>query len=76
MKNLTISLDERLLTEAKKAAASQGVSLNKFIREIVQRAVRPTPEKGEFLLFKLVEELKPNSGGWKWNREEIYEDEV
>jgi hypothetical protein len=74
VKNLTISLDERLLSEAKGAAAAKGMSLNKFVRDLIRRAVGPIPTDQEDPFFRIVDELKPNSGGWKWNREEIYED--
>jgi len=74
VRNLTISLDETLLLAAKRAAAAKGVSLNKFVLELLQRAVRPVPDSEEFLLFRLSDEIKPNSLGWKWNRDELYED--
>jgi hypothetical protein len=76
VKNLTISLDEHLLLAAKKAAATKGVSLNKFVRDLLQRSVKPEAESEEFLFFRLADEFKPTSGGWKWNREEIYEDAI
>jgi hypothetical protein len=73
VKNITISLDERSLEEAKLLAAKRGLSLNRFVQDLIRRAIRPRPgpENDEF--FRLIQDLKPHSGGWKWNREEIYE---
>jgi hypothetical protein len=76
VKNVTITLDDRSLDEAKKLAASRGKSLSRFIQELVHRALRPQQEPGEDEFFRLIKELKPNSKGWKWNREEIYEGAV
>lgn len=76
VRNVTITLDERSLNEAKKLAASRGQSLNKFVQDLIRRALRPQKEPHDDEFIRLVEELNPNSKGWKWNRGEIYEDAV
>ncbi len=74
MKNVTLSLDEKLLAAARKYAASRGMSFQSFLRELIRRAVKPHRSSEEDEFFRLVEELQPDSGGWKWSRKEVYED--
>lgn len=73
MKNVTLSLDEQLLEAAKLAAAKEGHSLNKFVQELIRRAVKPRVDTKNDSFAMIVRELKADSGGWKWNREEAYE---
>lgn len=74
MRNITISVEDQVLVLLKKKAAAAGVSVNRYLRELIGREVtaRRDGEQDEF--FRLVDEYKPNSHGRKWSREEIYED--
>ena len=70
--NLTLSIDERLVEEARKVAESMGTSLNQLIREYLKEITSQSSVEAE------IEELQRLSGmgdsrGWKFNREEIHE---
>jgi uncharacterized Zn finger protein len=72
--NLTLSLDDRLLEEAREVARSMGKSVNQLVREHLEQltskdeAARDVDE---------LERLSLTSGGrskgWKFDREEIHQ---
>lgn len=70
--NLTLSVDERVVSRARKKAESLGKSLNQLVRDYLQSlAGGDDPEKS-------IEELRRLSGhghsrGWRFNRNEIHE---
>jgi hypothetical protein len=70
--NLTLSIDEQLVSRARKKAESLGKSLNQMIRDYLQTvAGGDDPERS-------IEEFKRLSGrghsrGWRFNRDEIHE---
>jgi len=70
--NVTLSIDEQLVTRARKKADALGKSLNQLIRDYLQRlAGGDDPERS-------IEEFKRLSGrghsrGWRFNRNEIHE---
>lgn len=71
---LTLSIDDQLVQRARQVAENRGRDLNQLIVEYLEDlAVEPfsSPEQD-------IEELRRlsgqgHSGGWKFNREEIYE---
>ena len=70
--NITLSIDERLLERAREKLRATGKTVNQEIREHLQHIV------GDGDLERDLEFLEKtagqgNSGGWKWNREELYE---
>ena len=73
MPNITLSIPEDLLKEGRRYAQKENTSLNALIRKMLQKIVRghEAPDMGKY--FQLVRKLKVNSGGWKFNRDEIYE---
>ena len=70
--NVTLSIDEQLVTRARKRADALGKSLNQLIRDYLQKLVgSDDPERS-------IEELKSLSGtghsrGWRFDRNEIHE---
>jgi uncharacterized protein DUF6364 len=70
--NVTLSIDEQLVSRARKKAESLGKSLNQMIRDYLQTvAGSDDPERS-------IEEFKRlsgqgNSRGWRFNRNEIHE---
>lgn len=72
--NVTLSIDERLVAEARKVAAARGTSLNQMIRDELERlTAAPT---GEEILRDLEEQWSRSEGrsrGWKWNRDDLYD---
>jgi hypothetical protein len=69
--NVTLSLDDQLVTRARKKAEALGKSLNQLIRDYLQTlAGGDDPERS-------IEEFKRLSGrghsrGWRFNRDEIH----
>jgi len=70
--NVTLSIDEKVITLARKKAEALGTSVNQLIRDYLEKlAGGDDPEKS-------IEEFKRlsgqgNSRGWKFNRNEIHE---
>ena len=72
--NLTLSVDDRLLREARKVAKSMGKSVNQLVREYLEQlTARNEPERDCEELRRLSEEGKGRSRGWKFDRAEIHE---
>ena len=69
--NVTLSIDDQLVTRARKKAEALGKSLNQLIRDYLQTvAGEDDPERS-------IEEFKRlsghgHSGGWRFNRDEIH----
>jgi hypothetical protein len=73
--NLTISVDDRLVEQARKVAQSQGVSLQDLIRKFLEGvAGRQPPKAVADELLALLETQGGRSGGRRIRREEAYED--
>ena len=70
--NLTLSIDEQLVSRARKRADALGKSLNQMIRDYLQKmAGGDNPEQS-------IDEFRRLSGqghsrGWRFNRDEIHE---
>lgn len=71
MKNVTISMDEDLLTRSRDFAHAQGTTLNELIRQLLRRTVIGIESDWTEGFLKVAEEVKGESKGWKWNRSEI-----
>ena len=72
--NLTLSIDDRLLEEARKVARSMGKSVNQIVREhLEQLTSRDAAERDVEELRRLSMESEGRSAGWKFDREEIHE---
>ena len=72
--NLTLSVDEKTVREARKAADSMGLSLNEAVRGFLAELAGDTSAEQD--MEELVA-LSMNSGGnprgWLFNRDEIHE---
>jgi len=76
-KNLTISVDEELLTRARALARKQGTSVNALLRKHLETLVGEQP--GDLVadeLLMLMDEHGGRSGGKKIRRDELYEDRI
>lgn len=80
MPNLTIVVEEDVLKDARIAALEQGTTVNKVLaqrlRELAQERTdlrRERQKKAVAELFELIDKLKPGVGGYKWDRDAIYE---
>lgn len=71
--NLTLSIDERLVDDARKVAAAMGKSVNQLIREYLEQLTSTsTVEEDLAELRRLSKQSKGNSKGWKFDRDEIH----
>ena len=73
--NLTLSIDQRVAEDARKAAQAMGKSLNQVMREYLEQLA------GHEALEAEIAELRASSGqgssgGSRFNRDEIYRDRV
>ena len=76
MNTVQIKIDDALLEATKLDASSQGKSLDEYVAKLLAERVR-TPQASmqkwarEFL--EATRRSKGNSGGWKWNRDELHD---
>ena len=70
--NVTLSIDEQLVSRARKKAESLGKSLNQMIRDYLQTVVGGDDPERSIEEFKRLSG-QGNSRGWRFNRDEIHE---
>ena len=72
MKNVTLSLPDKLLDKSRDYAQSQGTTLNEMIRTLLKKTINS--EKDDFLerLKEFQKEIEIDTTV-KFNREELYE---
>ncbi len=72
--NVTLSIEEKLLARARELAHERGTSVNQLIRDYLER-LTGGPEATDVMeqLERLWSEQSGRSGGWKWNRDELYD---
>ena len=72
--NLTLSVDDEVVQQARRRAEAMGKSVNQLVREYLERlAGKPDLEALAAEFHDLTRNAKGNSRGWKFNREEIHE---
>jgi len=72
--NLTLSIDDRLLKEAREVAAAMGKSVNQLVREYLQQlTARDDAERDIGELRKLSASSEGHSGGRRIQRDELHE---
>jgi hypothetical protein len=72
--NITLSIDERLVEEARRLAQARGTSLNQLVRDYLEGLVRPrSAESYSVELRRLSAEGKGRSTGWRFDRDELHE---
>jgi len=72
--NLTLSVEDEIIQRARRHAEAMGKSVNQLVREYLEQLA------GKADLGAIADEYlatsrnpKGNSGGWKFNREEVHE---
>ena len=71
--NLTLSIDDRLLEEAREVARSMGKSVNQLVREYLEQITsKDEAERDIEELRRLSQQSEGRSRGWKFDREEIH----
>ena len=75
MANLTISVDDDVLKQARLKAIAQGTSVNAVLREYlaVYAGVKTKREKAVKDLLQLSERMTSGRGGHRWTRDELHE---
>ena len=70
--NVTLSIDDQLVSRARKKAEAMGKSLNQLIRDYLQSVAGGDDPERSIEEFKRLSG-KGNSRGWRFNRDEIHE---
>lgn len=75
MANLTISIDDEVLKQARIKAVEQGTSVNSILREYLESyaGTRPKQEEAIEKLIRLSDTAKSRRGSSKWSRDELHD---
>lgn len=69
--NITLSVDERVADEARKAASAMGKSLNQAVRDYLEQLARAHQLQAQLDSFESSALATPGRlNGWKFDREE------
>ena len=72
--NVTLSLDDDVVQEARRRAEAMGTSVNQLIREYLEQFTGKSDPKADAEEFRRLSRLSNgDSRGWKFNRDEIHE---
>jgi len=71
--NVTLSIDDQTLARARQFAHQRGTSLNQMIRDYLETLTMGDPRQAVAELDRLWNEEEGDSGGWVWNRDEVYD---
>jgi hypothetical protein len=72
--NITLSIDEQLVERAREKLRATGKTINQEIREHLQHIAGDDDLERDIEFFKNTSGLGRAEAGWKWNRNEIYEE--
>ena len=70
--NITLSIDDKVVNEARKIASDMGKSLNQIIRDYLEQLTRQQQAQASFAEFAVLSG-QGDSNGWKFNRDELHE---
>jgi antitoxin component of RelBE/YafQ-DinJ toxin-antitoxin module len=72
--NITLSVDDEVIQQARRRAEAMGTSVNQLVREYLEQLAGKSDLKALANEYReLTRKAKGNSRGWKFNREEIHE---
>jgi hypothetical protein len=72
--NVTLSISDEIIHEARRRAEAMGTSVNQLVREYLEQfAGRNDPNADAAEFERLSRMSQGNSRGWKFNREELHE---
>ena len=72
--NVTLSVDDEVIREARRRAEAMGTSVNQLVREYLEQFVGKTDLKADATEFeRLSRAAQGNARGWKFNREELHD---
>jgi len=75
MTNLTITIDEQVLKEARMRALEEGVSINALLREYLEQytGVNEHYQQVTQEVLNIAQQSTAGSNGKRWTRDELYE---
>ena len=72
--NVTHSVDDNTVREARRRAEAMGTSVNQLVREYLEQFAGKTDNKVDAAEFERLSRMaEGNSRGWKFNREELHQ---
>ena len=72
--NVTLSVDDEVIQEARRRAEALGTSVNQLVREYLEQLVGKTDPNADAAEFERLSRIvQGDSRGWKFNREELHE---
>jgi hypothetical protein len=74
--NITLSIDEQLVERAREKLRATGRTINQEIREHLEHVVGDDDLERDIEFLERTSGLGKAEAGWKWNRDEIYEERL
>jgi hypothetical protein len=74
--NITLSIDEQIIERAREKLRAVGKSVNEEIREHLRQVAGDDGSVEKDIEFLRRTAGRGDSHGWRWNRDEIYEDRL
>ena len=72
--NVTLSIDDEVITGARRVAGAMGTSVNQLVREYLEHLSGKTDLSLDAAEFESLSRLaQGNSKGWKFDRDELHE---
>jgi hypothetical protein len=74
MKNITLSIEDDVVANARSYAQQHGTTLNQLIRDFLRQKAQTSHKKnGIDRIFELADKYPSQLENYKFNREEIYD---
>ncbi len=73
MKNITLSIPDDLVTQAREYATKHGTTLNALIRKLLKSTVQTGQQNKAHHILKEMEKMKSPVKHIDWRREDLYE---
>ncbi len=73
--NLTLAIDDRIVEKARQRASEMGTTVNQYVRDRLAELAGEADSEAAIARFGALSG-QGDSNGWKWNREEIYEERL
>ena len=72
--NVTLSVNDEVIQEARRRAEAMGTSVNQLVREYLEQLVGKSDPNADAAEFERLSHMaQGDSRGWKFNREELHE---
>jgi hypothetical protein len=72
--NVTLSINDAVIKEARRRAEAMGTSVNQLVRDYLEQLVGKIDPNADAAEFERLSHLaQGDARGWKFNREELHE---